>query len=935
VAWLSGNPDAVRFAAWRGKTNAAIALMLASGGLLAARHGRPRLANGLGSSCSALGLATLLEYVMRVDFGIDQWLARDWVFAESALYPNRMAPNAAVSFFVVGIAICLARSQIRWRALLAQVLGTCVLTASVAALIGYLYEVPLLYKPTSFIRISPYIACGLALSSAGILGLRHDLGLSALLASHRLGGHLARRLLIVTLALPILLNWILSEGQRRGWYAENASDALSAISIGSVLAAIILFMGRSLDTVDRKRQQSERYLREANQLTSALARANTVEEVVRVTLELGLPALGARSGAMLRLSDDGKSLRVLSSQGYARETLREYAVFSVDAQVPAAEAIRIGEPVFVSSAEEYRRRYPSVPLEHLRPDHRAWAVLPLEGQGRRLGAIALSFDDSRNLDANGRQRIARLAWQCAQALDRALLVDSEREIRERARAALEAATIGTYNWEIGSLFLSHDAGIKRIFGFDGGECRSLEDYSARIHPEDREAWRTGLARSAEEGVDFEMRYRVQHPSGAVRWVLDKGRVSQSPAGGPRSLTGAVVDFSNEQRAREQAEQANRAKDEFLALLGHELRNPLSPIVTSLQLMKLRAPDQLQRERAVIERQVHHMIRLVDDLLDVSRITRGKIELRKVAVELHDVVAQALEVTSPLLEARRHGVSVDVPPSGLLLDADPARLSQVVSNLLTNAAKYTEPGGRIAISAARSEDRIILTVSDTGAGIAPELLPKIFDSFVQGARTIDRSQGGLGLGLALVRSLIERHGGTVTAESEGLGKGSRFIVVLPARVQDEQPPASRNLLTVAVTRETSRRVLVVDDNRDAADTLGEALSRAGHQVRIVYDGPSALAVAEEFELDVAFLDIGLPVMDGYEVARRLRGRSWHSRPSLIALTGYGQATDRQRAAEAGFDLHLVKPITLETALELAGGRGAARVESAPAPAPAPG
>jgi signal transduction histidine kinase/ActR/RegA family two-component response regulator len=372
-------------------------------------------------------------------------------------------------------------------------------------------------------------------------------------------------------------------------------------------------------------------------------------------------------------------------------------------------------------------------------------------------------------------------------------------------------------------------------------------------------------------------------------------------------------LERERAARAEAEAANKAKDEFLAMLGHELRNPLSPIVTALQLMRLRGDLTASKERAVIERQVRHLVRLVDDLLDVSRITRGKIELHREHVEIADAVAKGVEMSSPLLEQRKHHLVVDVPRGrNLIVDGDPGRLAQVFSNLIANAAKYTEPGGRITVSATRAGGSISVRVSDNGVGIDPQLLPRVFDLFTQSEQTLDRSQGGLGLGLTIVRSLVELHGGKVTARSEGQGRGSEFTVELTALESAASGPGrsspSEELGVALQPAWRELRVLVVDDNEDAAMLLKESLQELGYEVREAHDGPGALAIAAEFGPHLAVIDIGLPVMDGYALGRRLT----ESLPGihLIALTGYGQESDRFLSRSAGFEHHLVKPLALE-------------------------
>jgi len=359
--------------------------------------------------------------------------------------------------------------------------------------------------------------------------------------------------------------------------------------------------------------------------------------------------------------------------------------------------------------------------------------------------------------------------------------------------------------------------------------------------------------------------------------------------------------------------ASRAKDDFLAMLGHELRNPLAPITTALQLMNLRSDS--TKERVIIERQVAHLTRLVDDLLDISRITQGKIELQRQRIELATVMADALEIASPLLEQRRHHLHVEVPQRGLTVDGDRVRLTQVVSNLLNNAAKYTEREGRIEVIARRDVDAIVLRIRDSGIGISSEMLPKVFELFTQERQGIDRTRGGLGLGLAIVRTLVEMHGGRVAALSDGLGKGTEVVVRLPPAITTAEMPALAQLAMPQPSLQASRRVLLVDDNVDAALLLAESLTLVGHDVRVAHDGPSALKLVPQFTPDYAVLDIGLPAMDGYELARQLQQLPPLRHTRYIALTGYGQSSDHQRSADAGFYAHLVKPVQVPRLIQI--------------------
>jgi PAS domain S-box-containing protein len=479
--------------------------------------------------------------------------------------------------------------------------------------------------------------------------------------------------------------------------------------------------------------------------------------------------------------------------------------------------------------------------------------------------------------------------------------------------------------------------VRSILGAPALPTRSVDDFAAyrAVHPDGRafQADEYALTRALAGKVVLDEEIHYLRPDG-TRLILSASAGPVYDADG--RIVAAVNAFSDisdrksveernqqllvlEREARADAEVASRSKDEFLAMLGHELRNPLAPIVTALQLMRLRGDETLAKERTVIERQVHHLIRLVDDLLDVSRITRGKVELRRERIELSEIVAKAIEMASPLIEQRQHRLTVDVPRQGLAVEADAVRLAQVVANLLNNAAKYTEPNGAIAILAAREGDEIALRIRDTGIGLSAEMLPRVFDLFVQERQAIDRAQGGLGLGLAIVRVLVELHGGTVEARSEGHGQGAELVVRLPAAEAGDRlaPARPARVETEIAALPGALRVLVVDDNLDAAELLATSVQMMGHLARVAHDGPAGLRIAAELRPDVALLDIGLPVMDGYELARHLRALPGLASIRLIAVTGYSQEADRAEAAAAGFERHLVKPIRLEQLREALG------------------
>jgi two-component system, sensor histidine kinase len=364
---------------------------------------------------------------------------------------------------------------------------------------------------------------------------------------------------------------------------------------------------------------------------------------------------------------------------------------------------------------------------------------------------------------------------------------------------------------------------------------------------------------------------------------------------------------------EERERANERKDQFLATLAHELRNPLAPIRNSLNILRLSGHGRPAGPVCeIMERQVDHMVRLVDDLMEVSRITRGRIELRKDTVELAAAIRVAVETSRPLVDSANHELTVTLPEEPLVLDADPMRLAQVFSNLLNNACKYTDPGGRIWIAARRDGDTAVVTVTDTGIGIPANALQDVFDMFSQVNARDSRSQTGLGIGLTLARSLIEIHGGSVSAASEGPGRGSQFTVRLPLAKGKRGPAAATASAADSLPGISALpRILIVDDNRDAADSLGALLQMIGADVRIAHDGPAALEMYKVFRPSVVVLDLGMPGMDGYEVARHIRKRPDSSDTVLVALTGWGQEKDRHFTEAAGFNHHLIKPVDLDS------------------------
>ncbi|HYO13193.1 MAG TPA: PAS domain S-box protein [Thermoanaerobaculia bacterium] len=525
--------------------------------------------------------------------------------------------------------------------------------------------------------------------------------------------------------------------------------------------------------------------------------------------------------------------------------------------------------------------------------------------GRRLD-ISLTVSPVRDAEGRitGASKIARDITERKQAEE--ALRASER--RFRTLAAHAPAGIFMTDREGNCLFVNERwcemAGLSPEQAQGQGWARAL-------HPDDRERVFHEWYAAARAGRPFASEYRFRTPQGKVTWLQGNAVGLCNEAGQVCEYIGTLIDITEQREAVEALREADRRKDEFLALLAHELRNPLAPLRNGLEVMRLASGDAhaVAKSRDIMDRQLSHMVRLIDDLLDVSRISRNKMELRRSRVLLADVISSAVETARPALEAAGHELTVSLPPEPIHLDADLTRLAQVFGNLLNNSAKYTERGGQIWLNATREGGQVSVAVRDTGIGIPAFALPNIFDMFSQVDRSIERSTGGLGIGLALVKGLVEMHGGTVEAASPGQGKGSTFTVRLPVLKDRAESPAGTPSEKWPDSAGSKSRILVVDDNRDSATSMAMMLQLLGNEVRTAQDGIEAVELAEQFRPQVVLMDIGMPRLNGYEATRRIRERPWGSDMAIIALTGWGQEVDRAKSKEAGCDGHLVKPVNL--------------------------
>ena len=496
-----------------------------------------------------------------------------------------------------------------------------------------------------------------------------------------------------------------------------------------------------------------------------------------------------------------------------------------------------------------------------------------------------------------------------------------REHHERLRYIMRASGVGTWSIDLASGTMECSAECRHIFGVAEDEpFTTLDQRLARMHPEDRDEQVAAMVDAVGHGREYEAEYRVVLPNGDTRWILARGQGVRDEGRSPWRIMGITLDITERKAAERLARDAARQKDEFVAIVAHELRGPLSPVRTAATLLTRVLPPTSDgvRYAGVILRQVAHMARMLDDLLDVTRLSQGKLTLHRQGLTLSAIINGAVEISRGEIERRGHHLDLSGLSDSTPLEGDPDRLIQVFSNLLNNAAKYTSGGGRISVSAERDPHGVTVSVRDTGIGIAPEMLARVFDMFAQADTARTHDGGGLGIGLSLTRRLVELHGGHVEARSEGHGSGSEFRVWLPAAGVPHTASDDGQTACGVQLRHAGRRVLVADDDRDSADMLAMLLQLTGCTVCAVYDGDSAVQQAARFQPEVAFVDLGMPGVSGYETAKRIRSASSGAGIVLVALTGRGQDEDRRASAAAGFDQHLVKPIDPEMLSDILAG-----------------
>ena len=665
-----------------------------------------------------------------------------------------------------------------------------------------------------------------------------------------------------------------------------------------------LAMARARRNFSRASRESEARRSFLLSLSDALRASASALDVARTAVDHIGRHFHAAAAGYGEIDHDGSSLRVVAqwreAGGWAPDDVIDIARFG------ERGASRDGRPIVIDDVRRHSHASAWI-------DAGVGAIMtaPQVVDGRATAMLWIGVTGARAWSEDEVTLLSDSATRVWTELSRARAESDLRESEERFRVMADSSPLLVWVIDPAGRVNFVNRAYYEFFGITPGE---LEEggWAPLVHPDDAPGYVREVEAALKAQRSFSAMARVRRGDGEWRWIQSFGAPRFAADGRFLGSVGSSPDVTELIVASDALREADRRKDEFLATLAHELRNPLAPIRQAARLSRSQLATDSQRRwsQEIIERQVQQMALLLDDLLDVSRITRGKLELKRQRVELAGVVDTALETARPLLDERRQRVTTSLPAEPLWLDADPLRLAQILANLLTNAAKYSEPGGRVDIRASVVGNRVRISVEDTGIGIEAPLLPHVFEMFSQVKSSLDRAEGGLGIGLALVKGLVDLHDGTVEARSEGLGKGAEFIVTLPLPEYGQAATAPAAGLARSETPAHVARILVADDNRDAAASLATLLQLDGHEITVANDGRSALAAAESFRPHVAMLDIGMPKLNGYEVARQIRAEPWGRTAVLVAVTGWGQSEDKRRAFEAGFDHHFTKPLDLD-------------------------
>jgi len=824
-----------------------------------------------GGAAALVGALTLLQHITGVDWKIDAvFFDREWG-QEAAASRMRMGPPASLSFLLLGVAAVLSTLGARARGL-SSVLGIAATSIAAFSFIGYLYGAPQMYMIPWLSGIARQTASLILVLGVGLAANVPDQEPMRAIMAPGAAGKLARRALPLLIVISVTLGWVRVELQTSGYVDTALGTSLRTLVELGLLLGLLSWAVVMVRSHENALRESRGQLRRRGAQLSAFVETAAV--------------------ALRRIGPDGTILWANDAElkmfGYRAE---EY----------------IGHPV----SEFYPdQREISEILERLR---RGEELLDHEARMRcKDGLVKTVVIDSSVLrDEDGRF----LHTQCF-TRD---VTESRKagEVRARLAAIVETSDDAIVGKTLDGIITSWNRGAERLF--ERAAADAIGQSIEIIVPIELRGEEVAILQRLRRGERIE-HFETVRVTGSGRRVEVAVTVSPIRDGSGRIVGASKIarDITERRRAERELAESARRKDDFVAMLAHELRNPLAPISNALEMLSLVSndPERLEKLRAMMQRQLRHMVRLVDDLLDASRISRDKLQLQKERLELGASIKEAVESCRSQVDAARVQLDVSLPDEPIHLEADPVRLVQVVCNILGNAAKYTDSGGRVSLVVTREDDGFAtIRVTDTGIGIPEEMLASVFEMFTQVDRSLERMRGGLGIGLALARRLVELHGGTLVARSEGVGRGSEFTARFPVLpVAEPVHEVDRSPKAPAAVQHR-RRVLVVDDNRDAATSLALLFKLSGSEAEIAYDGLEAVEKARDYMPDVVLLDIGLPNLNGFEVCREIRNQLSENAPLIVALTGWGQDTDRQRSREAGFDAHMVKPVDFVALTEL--------------------
>ncbi len=831
----------------------------------------------LGAVVGLAGLLILLQHIVGADFGFNHQLlfGRTWGQG-TTVTPGRVGPPASTSFTLIGVAfVLLARAGLQSNDAnarrLVPTLGLAICVIMAFSLLGYLFGAKDFYT-------IPWLTAIALPTSTMIFALGLGLVLSVpdqqpmLLLQERSGSGALARIAIPALVVIIpMIHWLRYQGYNWGYYDLGTGRALDTLTLVLATVAILWISLMAL----RRHEHALRDREERYELVVAGAEAAIWDWDVPG----GHVVFSPRWKQLRGLADD----EVTDSQEEWHKRIHPDDVQNVMAAVAAHFAGQT--PVF---AEEYRVRHKDGRWIWILD--RGIAKRDAEGRVVRMAGSETDITERKHAEQALRQSEARFSQFMEHLPGLAWIKDLQ----------------GRYVFVNDAAQVAFQAPREQLYGKSDADIFPQE-IAAQFQENDR--------RAAASGKGVQVIETLRHPDGVLHYSVASKFPIPGRDGQATLVGGMAIDITDRMRAENALRDADRRKDEFLATLAHELRNPLAPIRSGLEIAKDAdaSSDQLQQAQSIMERQLDHLVRLVDDLLDISRITCDKLVLHKAPAELAPIAHQAVDACRSTIEEGGHELTVDLPPTPVYIDADAVRLNQVFINLLNNACKYSDRPGRIRLSAERLENDVIVRVQDSGIGIAPDMLSQVFGMFEQADRSLERTRGGLGVGLTLAKRLVEMHGGSIHARSAGLGHGSEFLVRLPILQEAQQQETRR----AGASLTTAHRILIVDDNRDAAISLAMLLRIAGNETCTAHDGLEAIETAKRIRPDAILLDIGLPNLNGYDVCRNIREQLSDKRVVIIALTGWGQDEDRRKSREAGFDAHLVKPIKHEVLLELLG------------------